>query len=391
LFPKNPEYLFLKIKTGSGVKMGDLVLITGGAGFIGSHLTDELLKRGYRVRIIDNLLPQVHNCISEKPSYLNSEAEFIKADICDSFALRKALKGVRAVFHLAAAVGVGQSMYQIKKYTQINNIGTSVLLENLMHTSVEKLVVASSMSIYGEGLYRGADGFTHSTTIRTVDQLRKAQWDLCCEDGTMLEPLPTPESKVPCLASIYALSKYDQERMCLLICNAYNIPTVALRFFNVYGSRQALSNPYTGVLAIFASRYLNSRPPLIFEDGKQRRDFVHVYDICNACCCALESSVANLSINIGSGENYSISQVALMLSTVLGKKDIEPLISGKYRIGDIRHCFADITLAKKVLGYKPEMTLEKGLCELAVWLENQIAHDKLDIANSELVARGLTS
>ena len=371
--------------------MGDLVLITGGAGFIGSHLTDELLKRGYRVRIIDNLLPQVHGSVSVKPSYLNPEAEFIRADICDSEALRKALKGVKAVFHLPASVGVGQSMYQIKKYTQTNNIGTSVLLENLLHTSVEKLVVASSMSIYGEGLYKGSDGFIHNTTIRTVDQLRKAQWDLCCEDGTVMEPLPTPESKVPCLASIYALSKYDQERMCLLIGNAYNIPTVALRFFNVYGTRQALSNPYTGVLAIFASRYLNSRPPMIFEDGKQRRDFVHVYDVCTACCCALERCIANLSINIGSGIYYSISQVALELSKVLGKTDIEPLISGKFRIGDIRHCFADITLAKNVLGYKPKITLEKGLIELAAWLENQIAHDKLDIANSELVARGLTS
>ncbi len=371
--------------------MGDLVLVTGGAGFIGSHLTDELLKRGYRVRIIDNLLPQVHGCVSVKPTYLNPEAEFIKADICDSVTLRKALKGVKAVFHLAAAVGVGQSMYQIKKYTQINNVGTSVLLENLLHTGVEKLVVASSMSIYGEGLYKGTDDSTHSTAIRTVAQLRKAQWDLCCEDGTLLEPLPTPESKAPCLASIYALSKYDQERMCLLIGNAYNIATVALRFFNVYGTRQALSNPYTGVLAIFASRYLNSRPPLIFEDGKQRRDFVHVYDICNACCCALESGTANLSINIGSGENYSISQVARELSKVLGKTDIEPSISGKFRIGDIRHCFADITIAQKVLGYKPQITLEKGLTELSIWLENQIAHDKLDVANSELVARGLTS
>ncbi len=371
--------------------MADLILITGGAGFIGSHLTDELLKRGYRVRIIDNLIPQVHGSLSLKPSYLNSDAEFIRGDICDSEILLKALQGVKAVFHFAAAVGVGQSMYQIKKYTRINNIGTSVLLESLLQTNVEKLVVASSMSIYGEGLYKGVDGLTYSGAIRSVQQLRRSDWDLCCENGTLLEPMPTPETKIPCLASLYALSKFDQERMCLLIGNAYNIPTVALRFFNVYGTRQALSNPYTGVLAIFASRYLNSKQPLIFEDGRQRRDFVHVYDVCSACVSALESSSANFqSINIGSGKNYSISQVAREMALVLGKTDIEPLISGKFRIGDIRHCFADITLAEKILGYKPQMTLEKGLTELAGWLENQIAQDKLDMANSELVARGLS-
>ncbi|HEX3019505.1 MAG TPA: NAD-dependent epimerase/dehydratase family protein [Chitinispirillaceae bacterium] len=371
--------------------MGDLILITGGAGFIGSHLTDELLKRGYRVRILDNLSPQVHGPSSVKPLYVNNDAEFVKGDICDQNILNKALSGVKAVFHFAAAVGVGQSMYQIKKYTKINNYGTSVLLESLLKTKVEKLVVASSMSIYGEGLYKGTGGLVYSAAYRTIKQLKQGNWELCCKDGSVLEPLPTPETKTPSLVSLYALSKYDQERMCLLIGNAYNIPTIALRFFNVYGTRQALSNPYTGVLAIFASRYLNSKPPHIFEDGKQKRDFVHVYDVCNACCNALESSSAQYqSYNIGSGESYTISEVAFKMARVLEKSNIEPLVSGKYRIGDIRHCFADISLAAEVLGYKPKITLEKGLTELAGWLENQIAQDKLDLANSELFDRGLT-
>lgn len=371
--------------------MGDLILITGGAGFIGSHLTDELLKRGYRVRIIDNLLTQVHGSSGSKPAYLNNEAEFIKGDICDSELLRNSLKGVKAVFHLAAAVGVGQSMYQITRYTHTNNIGTSVLLENMLQTNVERLIVASSMSIYGEGLYKNGEGLTFNSVMRTVEQLKSGKWEPCCEDGSILEPLPTPEHKSPCIASLYALSKYDQERMCHLIGRAYNIPTVALRFFNVYGTRQSLSNPYTGVLAIFASRFLNSKQPLIYEDGMQKRDFIHVHDVCNACCMALENvNSVYQTFNIGSGCSYTISEVAQSLAKVIGRPDIEPLITNKFRIGDIRHCFADISHAVTSLGYKPCITLENGLYELACWLQKQNAQDKLDLANSELISRGLT-
>lgn len=372
--------------------MDDLILITGGAGFIGSHLTDKLLSKGYRVRIVDNLLPQVHGAEQKKPAYLNKGAEFIQGDVCDTVLMKRALVGVKAVFHFAAAVGVGQSMYQIHKYTRTNNIGTSVLLENLLHSSVEKLVVASSMSIYGEGLYKDVNGITYVNASRTLDQLRKSKWEICCETGDALEPLPTPEHKNPSLASIYALSKYDQERMCLLIGRAYNIPTVALRFFNVYGTRQALSNPYTGVLAIFASRYLNSRQPLIYEDGLQMRDFVHVQDICQACCLALENSSADFqTFNIGSGVRYTVREVAQAMAKAIGKQEIVPLISGKFRVGDIRHCFADISNAKRTLGYSPSISLETGLIELASWLQNQVAFDSLELANSELMARGLTS
>jgi dTDP-L-rhamnose 4-epimerase len=206
-----------------------------------------------------------------------------------------------------------------------------------------------------------------------------------------LIPVPTPETKSPNLASIYALSKYDQERMCLMVGNAYGIPTVALRFFNVYGTRQALSNPYTGVLAIFAARYLNGNPPVIFEDGNQKRDFVSVHDVARACRLALEKAeAAGCAVNIGSGKAYTVRQVAEAMARTLGKAHLPPEVTGKYRVGDIRHCFADISLAKKVLGYKPRVTLEQGLEELAVWLEGRIAHDRVAEASAELASRGLT-
>jgi dTDP-L-rhamnose 4-epimerase len=370
--------------------MSKLVLITGGAGFIGSHLADELLLHGYRVRVLDNLSPQVHGVSAQRPSYLDSQVQFIKGDICDGEVLRRALRGVHAVFHFAASVGVGQSMYQIHKYTQTNNLGTANLLECLIERNVERLVVASSMSVYGEGLYKDQKGeFVFAE--RSIEQLRKGIWEPISYDGSLLEPVATREDKIPSLASIYALSKFDQERMCLMVGRAYNIATVALRFFNVYGARQALSNPYTGVLAIFAARYLNSKRPVIFEDGMQRRDFVSVKDVSRACRLALESDEASGKVfNIGSGNAYSVNEIAMKMAHVLGKKHIEPSISGKYRFGDIRHCFADISSARKVLGYEPNVTLEKGLEELAEWLEGQSALDKLDIANSELVERGLT-
>lgn len=233
--------------------MSAQILITGGAGFIGSHLADHLLVHGYKVRALDNLSPQVHGNGAERPDYLNDEVELIRGDVRDPSAVRRALSGVDAVFHLAAAVGVGQSMYEVAQYTSFNNFGTAVLLEALVEQPVEKLIVASSMSIYGEGLYQARDGTVRDGIERDERQLKRHDWELLDEQGETLTPLPTPESKRPSLSSIYALSKYDQERMCMLIGRAYAIPMVALRFFNVYGTRQALSNPYTGVLAIFAS------------------------------------------------------------------------------------------------------------------------------------------
>lgn len=371
--------------------MSRQVLITGGAGFIGSHLADELLKGGYRVRALDNLTPQVHGDGRKRPDYLSPEVELVVGDVRDPAAVRRALDGVDAVYHFAAAVGVGQSMYEVVNYTETNNVGTAVLLEALIERPVERLVVASSMSIYGEGLYRAPDGTLVDGVERPREQFARGEWEVRGPDGEELAPVSTPESKRPTLASVYALSKYDQERLCLMIGEAYNIPTVALRFFNVYGTRQALSNPYTGVLAIFASRLLNDNAPMVFEDGFQRRDFVHVSDVARAARLALETeSAAGKVFNVGSGHAYTIREIAQRIACVMGKDYIEPEITGKYRVGDIRHCFADIARARGVLDYEPRVQLEDGLTELAGWLAGQVAEDKVVQAREELAARGLT-
>ncbi len=366
------------------------ILITGGAGFIGSHLADELLRHGHRVRALDALSPQVHGAATGRPAYLDADVELIRGDVRDAHAVAGALKDIDAVYHFAANVGVGQSMYEVADYTSTNNLGTAVLLEALMAHPIQRLVVASSMSIYGEGLYRGADGAIRSGSERGLDQLRRGDWEVRDETGEPLTPVATTEDKVPALASVYALSKFDQERLCLMIGRAYGIPTVALRFFNVFGTRQALSNPYTGVLAIFASRLLNGNPPLIFEDGLQQRDFVSVYDVAHACRLALDvDEAAGHAINIGSGHAYTVLQVAELLGTVLGTR-VEPEVCGKYRVGDIRHCFADVSLARRVLGYEPRVTLEDGLVEVAEWLEGQVADDRVAEARAQLASRGLT-
>lgn len=370
--------------------MSKKILITGGAGFIGSHLADELLRAGHEVRALDNLAPQVHGDRGSRPDYLNVEVELMNGDVRDAATVKRALEGIDVVYHFAAMVGVGQSMYQIEDYTSVNNGGTATLLEALIKNPVERLVVASSMSLYGEGIYKDADGNLVAGQERGIMQLRRKEWELVDEDGRALTPLPTPETKAPNLASVYALSKYDQERMCLIIGRAYDIPTVAMRFFNVYGTRQALSNPYTGAMAIFASRLLNNRAPLIFEDGNQRRDFVSVHDVAQACRLAMEvEEAAGETFNVASGHNYSISELASKLARAIGK-DIEPEITGKYRAGDIRHCFADISKARRILGYEPRVSLEEGLKELVAWLEGQQAEDKVDQARQELSARGLT-
>jgi len=365
------------------------VLITGGAGFIGSHVADCLLRAGHSVRALDNLCLQVHpdGC---RPAYLDGQVELIQGDVRDKRIVQKALKNTDAVIHLAAAVGVGQSMYEIDHYTDVNNRGTAVLLESVLRRPVERLVVASSMSIYGEGLYQGSDGLFVEDCERGVDQLRRGDWDMRDEAGRALDPAPTPEWKKPCLTSVYALSKYDQERLCRMIGRTYDIPVAALRFFNVYGPRQALTNPYTGVLAIFAARLLNNRPPLIFEDGRQRRDFVSVYDIAEACRLALEKpEAAGQVFNIGSGRPFSINEVARKLARAINK-EIEPEIIGRYRAGDIRHCYADISRARDILGYRSRVWLDSGLEELAEWLEGQHVQDHADKARAELAARGLT-
>jgi dTDP-L-rhamnose 4-epimerase len=366
------------------------ILITGGAGFIGSHLGDELLARGHRVRALDLLSPQVHGEDCERPEYLNADIELIRGDVRDPGTVRRALDGVEVVYHFAAAVGVGQSMYEIEHYTSTNNVGTAVLLQELVCRPVSRLIVASSMSLYGEGLYTDRLGAIVPAAERTLEQLRAGDWEPRDADGVPLDPQPTPETKLPCLSSVYALSKFDQERLCLMIGRAYGIPTVALRFFNVFGTRQALSNPYTGVLAIFASRLLNDRPPLIFEDGMQRRDFVSVYDVVQACRLAMDCpAAAGRALNIGSGRAHTVREIAELMAAVMGKT-IAADVCGKYRVGDIRHCFADITEARQILGYEPAVMLEDGLVELAEWLSDRTADDRVADASRELADRGLT-
>ncbi len=371
--------------------MARTVLITGGAGFIGAHLARHLLEQGHQVRALDSLHPQVHGADCIRPDYLDDEVELVTGDVRDRDMVDKALVGVDQVVHLAARVGVGQSMYEIAEYTSVNGLGTGVLLEALAANPIERLVVASSMSVYGEGLYVGPDGHPVPPVDRSRQQLEAASWEPHGPRGEELTPVPTPETKPPSLASIYALNKFDQERMCLLFGEAYKVPTTALRFFNVYGPWQALSNPYTGVLAIFASRLLNGRPPLVFEDGEQRRDFVSVHDVARACSLALGAAeAAGEVVNVGSGRSLSVNEVAAHLSRMLGRDEIGPEVTGRYRVGDIRHCFADVAKAERVLGYRPQVDLEAGMTELAAWLEGQVAVDQVDSAAAELAARGLT-
>ena len=369
--------------------MGRNVLITGGAGFIGSHLADELLAHGHRVRVLDSLDPQVHPG-GHRPAYLDPEVELVRGDVRDPDAVARALEGVEAVYHFAARVGVGQSMYELADYQGVNAYGTGVLLEALLDRPVAKLVVASSMSVYGEGAYVDGSGMPCSAVERSRAQLEHGEWEPRGPEGQELQPVPTPETKQPALASIYALGKYDQERMCLIFGSAYGMPTVALRFFNVYGTRQALSNPYTGVLAIFASRLLNGKPPLVFEDGHQRRDFVAVGDVARACRLALERPDADGRVlNVGSGRSVTVLEIFDELRLAL-EADAEVEVTRKARAGDIRHCFADISLARELLGFRPQVELGDGLRDLAGWLEGQVAEDRVDAAAAELATRGLT-
>jgi dTDP-L-rhamnose 4-epimerase len=367
------------------------VLITGGAGFIGSHAASAFLDAGYEVRLLDNLSPQVHGPRGRRPPYLAADAELVIGDVTDPLAVDRALRGTDMVLHLAASVGVGQSMYDIEPYVRNNELGTATVLQALAKRPVQRLIVASSMSVYGEGACRSARRDIVAPNERSIDQLKHGEWELHDGHGSPLAPIPTPESKQPALSSIYALNKYAQERMCLITGKAYGIPTTALRFFNVYGPHQALSNPYTGVLAIFAARLLNRRSPLVFEDGLQRRDFVHVRDVARACMLALEAECCNDVFNVGSGESRTILSVAHDLARVLGRSELAPAITGKYRVGDIRHCFADLEKSRAVLGFEPHVAFDDGLAELAGYLVNQIADDQAEKATQELLQRGLVA
>jgi len=368
------------------------VLITGGAGFVGSHLADSLLAEGHTVRIFDNLTAQVHP--HGRPDYLTEEIELVSGDMRDLDAVSGALSGIDTVIHNAAAVGVGQSMYEISHYMGANTQGTANLLQAILDTKAEvrKLIVASSMSIYGEGKYLCGNCGEAAPPPRPMEQLKLKRWEtLCPACGRELTPIATDESKPLQCTSIYALSKKDQEEMTLLFGRTYGIPVVALRYFNIYGTRQALSNPYTGVAAIFASRLLNRRAPMIFEDGRQMRDFVCVHDVVQANLLAMKRRDADgMALNIGSGSPITIAGVADSLTECLGQS-VPAEVTGKYRAGDIRHCFADIRMAQTVLGYEPKYRFSDGVVELVNWLRLQTAIDRADDMVGELSAYGLTA
>jgi dTDP-L-rhamnose 4-epimerase len=368
------------------------ILVTGGAGFIGSHLADLLLEQGHEVVAFDSLEEQVHPG-RLRPGYLSDGVELIVGDVRDREAVVSAIRNVDVVFHLAAAVGVGQSMYELERYTSVNSLGTASLLQAIVDTrrDLAKLIVASSMSIYGEGLYRCDLHGEVAPGLRSEKQLARREWEPKCPVcGSAVSPLPTPESKPLIPTSLYAITKRDQEEMCLTTASAYRFASIAVRFFNVYGTRQALSNPYTGVAAIFASRLLNGNPPIVFEDGRQTRDFTHVSDIVRACAALLNTDAADgLALNVGRGDPVSVVTIAQTLATGLGV-DVEPEVLGRYRAGDIRHCFADVTRQRELLGFQPLIELRQGLEELAGWLETQTADDYVDEATGILQSRGLS-
>ena len=369
------------------------ILVTGGAGFVGSHLVDSLVERGHVVRVLDNLDPQVHGSTGRPGGHVSPEAEFVLGDIRDTEVVSRAVKGMEVVFHLAAAVGVGQSMYRIRDYMEVNTLGAANLLQALVGapSRVEKVVVASSMSIYGEGAYRCATCGPVFPPLRPREQLRARHWEMRCPGcGAEVVALPTPENKPLAPTSIYAISKRDHEEMFMCCGKAYGIPTVALRYFNIYGPRQSLSNPYTGCAAIFSSRLLNGNSPLVFEDGQQTRDFIHVSDVVAANLLALEWGEDGAHVfNVGTGRPLSVLELVNVLREELGRGPSERVLN-KFREGDIRHCYADTSRIHAILGFTPRVTMEEGVEDLVAWVREQDAVDMVDRATRELEEKGLT-
>ncbi len=366
------------------------ILVTGGAGFIGSHLVDRLVQMGHDVTVLDVIEKQVHT--HGRPEYLNRKAKYIIGDIRDRRKLSESIKGTEVISHQAAAVGVGQSMYQIEKYVDVNSLGTAALLDFLVNGKhdVRKFIVASSMSIYGEGSYICEGCGMVYPDIRDKSQMERHEWEMRCNKcGRKASPLPTDEEKPLKPTSVYATTKRSQEELCLNVGRSYGIPTVSLRYFNVYGPRQSLSNPYTGVCAIFSSRIKNGKPPLIFEDGLQSRDFVNVRDIVQANILAMEKKKADYNYyNVGTGVQKTILDVANTLIKLYGM-GVKPRVSSRFRAGDIRHCFSDIRKISDDLGYRPSVTFEDGMKELVEWGNTVNAVDRTEMAERELKDKGL--
>jgi dTDP-L-rhamnose 4-epimerase len=367
------------------------VLVTGGAGFIGSHLLDALVKKGHTVRVLDNLTAQVHGKTGQVPDYYNREAHLIIGDVREKRQVLKALEGgVDVVYHLASATGVGQSMYEIKEYADVNIGGTATLLDTLAMYPPKKLILASSRAVYGEGEYEcGKCGMVYPA-IRNVDQLSRGEWDVRCPHcGLLVRPVPTGEDKPLHPGSIYAVSKRTQEELCLCAGQAYGIPVVVLRYFNVYGPRQSLLNPYTGIITIFATHLLSGRPPEVYEDGEESRDFVHVDDVTQANLLAMEKDAASGQIfNVGTQHRLRILDLAHILVEALGS-ELRPKVVPRFRLGDVRHCYADISRTREILGYAPKVTIEFGIRRLIPWILRQAWTDRSDKAWMELERRGL--
>jgi len=369
------------------------VLITGGAGFIGSHLSERLSEIGYQVRILDNLSSQIHGPDAELPEYLRGKVEFIKGDIRSRVAVKRVLSNVDAVVHLAAQTGVGQSMYEIARYVDTNVEGSAILLEHVIKedSQVSKIILASSRAVYGEGKYKCEKCGTTYPKSRSKSDLKSGQWQMRCSNcGRIIEPLPTDEDTILMPTSIYAVTKQTQEQMLSITAKAHKIPYVILRYFNVYGQGQSLNNPYTGILSIFSSRIMNGKPPLVYEDGLESRDFIHVSDVAGATILALKRTEANDEVfNVGSGRRVTILEVANLLVDKLGSS-LSPIVVGKHREGDIRHCYADMSKIKNRLGYRPNISLEEGISEFVEWVKQQKnIIDLSDRASDELARREL--
>ncbi len=373
------------------------VLVTGGAGFIGSHVVDLLVHDGRDVVVLDNLDPQVHGAEADEPAWLRRHTDagavaFHRGDVRDRKAVESALAGVDTVVHLAAAVGVGQSMYEPDYYTSVNDHGQGVVMAAMLAdpSRYSRFVVASSMSIYGEGAYRCAEDGLVFPRVRVAAQLERGEWELRCPDcGGSLQPALTGEGKPAEATSVYAITKKTQEDLALCVGDAYGLPTVALRFFNTYGSRQALSNPYTGVAAIFLGRLMNGRPPMIFEDGLQTRDLIHVSDVARSVLRAIDADVQGSgTYNVCTGRPISVLDVARTLAERLDV-DVAPDVVGRSRTGDIRHCIGDPARARADLAFEAATTLEEGLDELIAWSLDQTAEDRVDDSMRALTSRGL--